>query len=123
MKPPTNWPHEGRIHLDKYSLRYRPDLDLVLKEVSANVKGGERIGIVGRTGAGKSSLTLALFRIVEGAGGVVVIDGVDISKIGLHDLRSRLTIIPQVRQRVAVLSSCTFIFIFRTPYCSLEPYA
>lgn len=81
---------------DKYSLRYRENLDLVLKKITCNINGGEKIGVVGRTGAGKSSLALALFRIVEAASGKICIDGVDISKLGLHDLRSRLTIIPQV---------------------------
>ena len=76
-------------------MRYRPELELVLKDVSFNIKGGERVGIVGRTGAGKSSITLALFRILEAASGRILIDGVDISKIGLHDLRSVVSIIPQ----------------------------
>jgi ATP-binding cassette, subfamily C (CFTR/MRP), member 1 len=67
----------------------------VLKGIDFSVKSQEKIGIVGRTGAGKSSLTLALFRIIEAADGHIVIDDVDISKIGLHSLRSRLTIIPQ----------------------------
>jgi ATP-binding cassette subfamily C (CFTR/MRP) protein 1 len=76
-------------------MRYRPDLDLCLRDVSVHFKGGERIGVVGRTGAGKSSLTLALFRILEAAEGKISIDGVDISEIGLHDLRSIISIIPQ----------------------------
>lgn len=84
------------MDFDTYKFRYRPGLDLVLKGISCNVTGGEKIGIVGRTGAGKSSLTLALFRMVEAAGGKILIDGQDISKLGLHDLRARLTIIPQV---------------------------
>src|SRR5699024_12710857 len=66
------------------SVRYREGLDPVLKNISVEVKPGEKIGIVGRTGAGKSSLTLGLFRILESAGGRIVIDGVDISQIGLH---------------------------------------
>lgn len=70
-------------------------LDLVLKGITFSVKPLEKIGIVGRTGAGKSSLTLSLFRIIEAAGGKIVIDGIEISTIGLHSLRSRLTIIPQ----------------------------
>ena len=78
-----------------FSMRYRPELELCLREVSLEIKGGERVGVVGRTGAGKSSLTLALFRILEAAGGKIVIDGVDISEIGLHDLRSIISIIPQ----------------------------
>jgi ABC-type multidrug transport system fused ATPase/permease subunit len=78
-----------------FSMRYRPELELCLREVSLEIKGGERVGVVGRTGAGKSSLTLALFRILEAAGGKIIIDGVDISEIGLHDLRSIISIIPQ----------------------------
>ena len=76
-------------------MRYRPGLDLVLKGVDCRIAGGETVGIVGRTGAGKSSLTVALFRLVEADGGGIVIDGEDISKMGLHDLRKKLTIIPQ----------------------------
>lgn len=76
-------------------MRYREGLELVLKGISFTVTTQEKIGIVGRTGAGKSSLTLALFRIIEAAGGKIIIDGIDISTIGLHSLRSRLTIIPQ----------------------------
>jgi len=76
-------------------MRYRPELELCLKDVSFTIKGGERVGVVGRTGAGKSSLTLALFRILEAAGGKIIIDGIDISTIGLHDLRSAVSIIPQ----------------------------
>ncbi|KAG0005591.1 hypothetical protein BGZ79_003502 [Entomortierella chlamydospora] len=89
------WPQHGQITFNQYSTRYREGLDLVLKDVSVTVKGGERIGIVGRTGAGKSSVTMALFRIIEAAKGSIIIDGVDISTLGLHELRSRLTIIPQ----------------------------
>ncbi len=66
-----------------------------MKEISFNVNPGERVGVVGRTGAGKSSLTLALFRIIEAVKGSIYIDGIEISKLGLYDLRSRLTIIPQ----------------------------
>jgi ATP-binding cassette subfamily C (CFTR/MRP) protein 1 len=92
----AEWPREGRIQLEGYSTRYREGLDLVLRGVSADIRGGERVGIVGRTGAGKSSLTLALFRLIEPAAGRIIIDGVDIARLGLHALRSRLTIIPQV---------------------------
>lgn len=92
---PKNWPEMGIIQFKNYDLRYREGLDLILHDVSFTINSGERIGIVGRTGAGKSSLTLALFRIVEAAGGQILIDGQDISKIGLHALRSKLTIIPQ----------------------------
>ncbi|KAL1397170.1 hypothetical protein pipiens_009960 [Culex pipiens pipiens] len=89
------WPVDGNVEFNNYKIRYREGLDLVIRGISLSVKGGEKIGIVGRTGAGKSSLTLGLFRIVEAAGGEIVIDGLDISKMGLHQLRSRLTIIPQ----------------------------
>ncbi|XP_049281512.1 multidrug resistance-associated protein 1-like isoform X1 [Anopheles funestus] len=89
------WPAEGKVEFKDYQIRYREGLDLVIRGISLNVRGGEKIGIVGRTGAGKSSLTLGLFRIVEAAGGQIVIDGLDISQMGLHQLRGRLTIIPQ----------------------------
>ncbi|XP_017065419.2 multidrug resistance-associated protein 1 isoform X4 [Drosophila eugracilis] len=92
---PKNWPQEGRVEFQNFQVRYREGLDLVLRGVSFDIKGGEKVGIVGRTGAGKSSLTLALFRIIEAAGGRISIDGVDIATMGLHMLRSRLTIIPQ----------------------------
>ncbi|XP_037669575.1 multidrug resistance-associated protein 1 isoform X1 [Choloepus didactylus] len=93
--PPSSWPQTGRVEFRDYGLRYREDLDLVLKHINVTIQGGEKVGIVGRTGAGKSSLTLGLFRITESAEGEIVIDGVDIAKIGLHDLRFRITIIPQ----------------------------
>ncbi|XP_045924008.1 ATP-binding cassette sub-family C member 3 isoform X3 [Micropterus dolomieu] len=94
-KPPPEWPMEGNVEFRDYSVRYREGLDLVLKKLSLSVKGGEKIGIVGRTGAGKSSMTLCLFRLLEAAAGEITIDEVKISEIGLHDLRSQLTIIPQ----------------------------
>ncbi|KAI1703364.1 ABC transporter transmembrane region domain-containing protein [Ditylenchus destructor] len=90
-----NWPSTGKIVFNKLCLRYRPTSDLILKEVSFEVNSGEKIGIVGRTGAGKTSLTLALFRIVEPCSGTIQIDDVEITTIGLHDLRQALTIIPQ----------------------------
>lgn len=92
---PKNWPEKGAIRFENYSLRYREGLDPVLKNISLDVKAGEKIGIVGRTGAGKSSLTLALFRILEAAEGRILIDGIEISRLGLHELRSKLSIIPQ----------------------------
>ncbi|XP_051770127.1 ATP-binding cassette sub-family C member 3 isoform X1 [Ctenopharyngodon idella] len=94
-RPPPDWPPEGNVEFVDYSVRYREGLDLVLRNISLKVKGGEKIGIVGRTGAGKSSMTLCLFRLLEAADGEIVIDEVKISEIGLHDLRSKLTIIPQ----------------------------
>lgn len=94
-KPPEYWPEQGVVEFNKYSTRYREGLDLVVKDIDCKISGGEKIGIVGRTGAGKSSLTLALFRIIEAASGNITIDKIDISKIGLHDVRRRLTIIPQ----------------------------
>ena len=93
--PPSDWPSKGEVEFVNHSTRYRPGLDLVLEDISVKINGMEKIGIVGRTGAGKSSITLSLLRIIEAASGKIIIDGIDISKIGLHDLRSRLTIIPQ----------------------------
>ncbi|PIO76790.1 putative multi drug resistance-associated protein [Teladorsagia circumcincta] len=95
LPPPDGWPRDGEVSFESYSTRYRPGLDLVLREVTIHISPGEKVGVVGRTGAGKSSLTLALFRIVEPAAGKILLDGVDITSIGLHDLRERLTIIPQ----------------------------
>ncbi|KAK3596597.1 hypothetical protein CHS0354_020940 [Potamilus streckersoni] len=94
-RPIQGWPEKGRVQFDDYSCRYREGLDLVLKGITVDIEGGQMVGIVGRTGAGKSSLTVALFRLIESAGGSITIDGQKISEIGLHDLRSRLTILPQ----------------------------
>uniref|UniRef100_G3QNW6 Multidrug resistance-associated protein 1 n=1 Tax=Gorilla gorilla gorilla TaxID=9595 RepID=G3QNW6_GORGO len=93
--PPSSWPQVGRVEFRNYCLRYREDLDFVLRHISVTINGGEKVGIVGRTGAGKSSLTLGLFRINESAEGEIIIDGINIAKIGLHDLRFKITIIPQ----------------------------
>lgn len=93
--PPKEWPIDGSVEFREFKVRYRKGLDLVLNGITFKVNGGEKVGIVGRTGAGKSSLTLALFRIIEAAEGKIFIDNVDISSLGLHTLRSRLTIIPQ----------------------------
>ena len=95
IDPPQTWPVYGNITFDRYSTRYRSGLDLVLNDITCDVHGGEKIGIVGRTGAGKSSITLSLFRIIEAASGSINIDGVNIADIGLTRLRSALTIIPQ----------------------------
>jgi len=90
-----SWPQEGRITFSDVQMRYRAGLPLVLKGLTMDIRGGERVGIVGRTGAGKSSIMSALFRLTELSGGRIAIDGVDIATVGLHDLRSRLAIIPQ----------------------------
>ena len=93
--PQASWPSRGDIVIEDMSMRYRPELDSVLKHISLHIAPGEKVGVVGRTGAGKSSLVLCLMRIVELETGRIVIDGVDISKIGLEDLRSKMAIIPQ----------------------------
>ncbi|KAF2975269.1 hypothetical protein EK904_009142 [Melospiza melodia maxima] len=94
-RPPRGWPSRGEIQFIDYKVRYRPELDLVLQGITCNIGSTEKVGVVGRTGAGKSSLTNCLFRVLEAAGGKIIIDDVDIATIGLHDLRNNLTIIPQ----------------------------
>ncbi|CAH6720131.1 oligomycin resistance ATP-dependent permease Yor1p [[Candida] jaroonii] len=94
-KPHDQWPNLGEIEFRNVSMRYRAGLPKVLKNVTFSVKNNERIGICGRTGAGKSSIMSTLFRITELAEGKIFIDGIDISTLGLHELRSRLSIIPQ----------------------------
>ena len=103
-RPRPSWPESGKIFLKNYSTRYRDGLDLVLQHIFCTIQPNEKVGVVGRTGAGKSSLTLALFRLIEPVQGAITIDDQDISKIGLHDLREKLTIIPQD----PVLFSATF---------------
>ncbi|KAJ7180495.1 multidrug resistance-associated ABC transporter [Mycena filopes] len=95
-KPKDDWPSQGKIEFRNYSTRYRPELDLVLNRISLEIKPKEKLGVCGRTGAGKSSLLLALFRIIEGVEGSILIDGIDIKTLGLHDLRSAISIVPQM---------------------------
>uniref|UniRef100_A0A673CC25 ABC-type glutathione-S-conjugate transporter n=1 Tax=Sphaeramia orbicularis TaxID=375764 RepID=A0A673CC25_9TELE len=92
---PLAWPQQGTIEFQDYGLQYRKGLELALKGITLQIHEREKVGIVGRTGAGKSSLALGIFRILEAAKGKIFIDGVNIADIGLHDLRSRITIIPQ----------------------------
>ncbi|XP_071604685.1 ATP-binding cassette sub-family C member 2 [Heliangelus exortis] len=94
-RPPPGWPSKGEIQFVDYQVRYRPELELVLQGITCNIGSTEKVGVVGRTGAGKSSLTNCLFRVLEAAAGKIIIDEVDIATIGLHDLRQNLTIIPQ----------------------------
>uniref|UniRef100_A0A8D2DAV1 Multidrug resistance-associated protein 1-like n=1 Tax=Sciurus vulgaris TaxID=55149 RepID=A0A8D2DAV1_SCIVU len=94
-RPPLQWPNKGVVEFINFQARYRDDLGLALQDITFQTHGEEKIGIVGRTGAGKSTLSNSLFRIVERSGGKIIIDGIDITTIGLHDLRGRLNIIPQ----------------------------
>lgn len=95
ITPPPSWPETGSIKFSDVEMRYRDGLPLVLKGLDLEIKGGERIGFVGRTGAGKSSIMSCIFRLVELSGGKIEIDGLDISRVGLTDLRTKLAIIPQ----------------------------
>ncbi|CAG1999919.1 unnamed protein product [Fusarium graminearum] len=95
LRPVAAWPRSGSVEVKDLEVAYAPDLPPVLKGLSFKIKHGERVGVVGRTGAGKSSMTLALFRFLEARSGSIAIDGVDISKLKLTDLRSKMSIIPQ----------------------------
>ncbi|XP_039338069.1 ATP-binding cassette sub-family C member 9 isoform X4 [Mauremys reevesii] len=92
---PKDWPQEGEIKIEDLCVRYENNLKPVLKHVKAYIKPGQKVGICGRTGSGKSSLSLAFFRMVDIFDGKIVIDGIDICKLPLHTLRSRLSIILQ----------------------------
>ncbi|KIP05008.1 hypothetical protein PHLGIDRAFT_14797, partial [Phlebiopsis gigantea 11061_1 CR5-6] len=94
-KPPAPWPSKGQVEMNDVVMKYRPELPAVLRGLTMSIRPGEKIGIVGRTGAGKSSIMTALYRLVELTSGSIVIDGVDISTVGLTDLRRGLAIIPQ----------------------------
>ncbi|XP_023241664.1 multidrug resistance-associated protein 4-like isoform X1 [Centruroides sculpturatus] len=93
-RPPSDWPQTGVIHFDNVSLQYSEDKNIVLKNLTFRIDSGEKIGIVGRTGAGKSSIIASLFRMTEPTG-TITIDGIDTKEIGLRDLRSKISIIPQ----------------------------
>ncbi|XP_022162518.1 probable multidrug resistance-associated protein lethal(2)03659 isoform X2 [Myzus persicae] len=93
-KPPKEWPDKGRIVFENFYLRYSLDAEYVLKNLNIQIQGMEKIGIVGRTGAGKSSLIGALFRLALNEGNITI-DGIEIHELGLHDLRSKISIIPQ----------------------------
>ena len=94
-RPPQNWPANGSVEFINYSTRYREELEPVLKNLTFKIEAHEKIGIVGRTGAGKSSLALAIFRALEATEGKILIDDIDIGQIGLRDLREAITIVPQ----------------------------
>ncbi|KAG0049393.1 hypothetical protein BGZ83_005801 [Gryganskiella cystojenkinii] len=94
-RPPASWPYAGEIVVENLTMKYAPDTPSVIKNVSFKIKAGEKVGVVGRTGSGKSTFAISLFRFMDPVGGKITIDGIDICSIGLQDLRSNLTIIPQ----------------------------
>ncbi|KAF9368019.1 hypothetical protein CPC16_005788, partial [Podila verticillata] len=87
-RPPASWPYSGEIVVDHLTMKYAPETPEVIKDISFTIKAGEKVGVVGRTGSGKSTLAISLFRFMEPTRGTIHIDGIDICKIGLHDLRS-----------------------------------
>jgi ABC-type multidrug transport system fused ATPase/permease subunit len=100
VEAPRSWPQFGAVVFDRVCARYRPELDMVLNDVSFDVKPGEKVGVCGRTGSGKSSLMLTLFRILElddqaRGSGTITIDDQDISKLGLSQLRKAIAMLPQ----------------------------
>ncbi|KAK4803103.1 hypothetical protein SAY86_001306 [Trapa natans] len=94
-RPDPNWPAIGSLRICNLKVRYRPGAPLVLRGITCNIQGGHKVGIVGRTGSGKTTLISTLFRLVEPSEGKIIVDDLDICRIGLHDLRSHLGIIPQ----------------------------
>tara|TARA_R110002003_G_scaffold159_1_gene13727 strand:- start:916 stop:5493 length:4578 start_codon:yes stop_codon:yes gene_type:complete len=106
-KPPSNWPSRGSVEFISYTTRYRPDFDTVLKDVTFKILPGEKVGVVGRTGAGKSSMALALFRALEAEKGKILVDDVDIGLIGLQDLRENIVMVPQGEQSIGYTCACT----------------
>ena len=88
------WPQQGKIAFKDVEMRYRPNTDVVLRKLDFEIASGQKVGVVGRTGAGKSTISVALTRIVELMSGKIEIDGVDISKLDIADLRKQITMIP-----------------------------
>ncbi|KAL7419852.1 hypothetical protein Q5752_005768 [Cryptotrichosporon argae] len=95
VMPAPAWPEHGKIQFDNVVMSYREGLPPVLKSISFDIAAGERVGIIGRTGAGKTSITVALYRLAEISSGAIRIDGVDVAQLALRDLRSKIAIIPQ----------------------------
>lgn len=95
LSPPKGWPAHGQISLHDYTTQYAKTLDPVLKNISIDIRAGEKVGIVGRTGAGKSSMVLAIYRMIPPTLGSITIDNIDVTKLLLFDLRHNLSIIPQ----------------------------
>ena len=95
LAPPPNWPQAGRVQWRDVSLRYRPNLDPALRKVNLVIEAGEKVGVCGRTGAGKSSFTVAMLRLADCIDGAISIDGIDAGRVSLRKLRSGLALIPQ----------------------------
>ncbi|KAJ7598846.1 multidrug resistance-associated ABC transporter [Mycena floridula] len=115
LRPPENWPSHGAISFSNFSVRYAPDLPDVLHDLNFDIRSGEKVGLLGKTGSGKSTLVLSMFRFLEATHGSISIDGLDISTIGTFDVRSAITIIPQdptilsgtLRSTLDILEECS----------------
>lgn len=113
-RPPSNWPSKGSVEFINYTTRYRPDFDTVLKDVTFKILPGEKVGVVGRTGAGKSSMALALFRALEAEKGKILVDDIDIGLIGLQDLRENIVMVPQGEQQILAVDLCDMLTLDRS---------